>query len=125
MKKFLFTCAIVLGACFSMAAKQPAADIQLSKGWFIQSSDKVDVDGAVLSAKGTKCCEDWFKASVPSTVMGALTAENGLYEDAFMGKNYAEIDRSQFENPWWYITTFKAPALKKGQHAELAFDGLS
>lgn len=57
--------------------------------------------------------------------MGALTAGNGLYADAFMGRNYAAIDRSKFENPWWYRTTFKAPALKKGQRAELNFEGLS
>jgi hypothetical protein len=62
-------------------------------------SEKVSLDGVQLSSKGTDFGTDWYAASVPSTVMGALTSQNGLYEDAFMGKNYAEIDRSQFEQP--------------------------
>ena len=100
-------------------------DIQLSEGWYIQSSDKVSLDGAQLSSTDADSAENWYKASVPSTVMGALTADNGLYADAFMGKNYAEIDREQFNTPWWYRTTFEVPELKEGQRAELAFDGLS
>lgn len=118
----MFYAAIV--ACITVTAKPQRADIELSKGWFIQSSAKVDLGGAQLSSDKV-CGDGWFKAGVPSTVMGALTADNGLYADAFMGKNYAEIDRSQFEDPWWYVTTFKTPSLKKGQRAELAFDGLS
>ena len=124
MNRIILSCIIALTSCLYAGAKQQADDIQLSKGWFIQSSEKVDLSGAELSSKATNL-NSWYKASVPSTVMGALTAENGLFQDAFMGKNYAEIDRSQFENPWWYVTSFEAPALKNGQHAELAFDGLS
>ena len=124
IRKFLLTCA-AFAAGLIVTAKPQRADIRLSEGWFIQSSAEISLDGAQLSSKGTDFGDNWFKASVPSTVMGALTAENGLYADAFMGRNYAEIDRSKFENPWWYRTTFKAPALKKGQRAELNFEGLS
>ena len=124
IRKFLLTCA-ALAAGLIVTAKPQRADIRLSEGWFIQSSAEISLDGAQLSSKGTDFGDNWYKASVPSTVMGALTAENGLYADAFMGRNYAEIDRSKFENPWWYRTTFKAPALKKGQRAELNFEGLS
>ena len=99
-------------------------DIMLSDGWAIQASSKVDEDGDVLSMSGSDC-QDWYRASVPSTVMGALTAENGLYADAFTGKNYKEIDKEQFNEPWWYRTTFEIPALKEGQRVELEFDGIS
>ena len=124
IRKFILTCA-ALAAGLIVTAKPQRADIRLSEGWFIQSSAEISLDGAQRSSKGTDFGDNWYKASVPSTVMGALTAENGLYADAFMGRNYAEIDRSKFENPWWYRTTFKAPALKKGQRAELNFEGLS
>ena len=124
IRKFILTCA-ALAAGLIVTAKPQRADIRLSEGWFIQSSAEISLDGAQLSSKGTDFGDNWFRASVPSTVMGALTAENGLYADAFMGRNYAEIDRSKFENPWWYRTTFKTPALKKGQRAELNFEGLS
>ena len=124
IRKFILTFA-ALAAGLIVTAKPQRADIRLSEGWFIQSSAEISLDGAQLSSKGTDFGDNWFKASVPSTVMGALTAENGLYSDAFMGRNYAEIDRSRFEDPWWYRTTFKTPALKKGQRAELNFEGLS
>ena len=100
-------------------------DIQLKDGWYIKSSAATDLDGAALSTEGTEFGDGWYKASVPSTVLGALTAENGLYADAFYAKNYAGIDREQFDTTWWYRTSFDVPALKEGQRAELAFDGLS
>lgn len=100
-------------------------DIQLSEDWFIQSSAKTALDGVQLSSEETDFGKDWYKASVPSTVMGALTTENGLFADAFYGKNYNDIDRGQFDTTWWYRTSFEVPALKDGQRAELAFDGLS
>jgi len=115
---------LLVNTCVNCKPEQQDADIRLSEGWYIQSSEAVSLDGAALSSEGADC-EGWYKASVPSTVMGALTAENGLYADAFMGRNYADIDRTQFENPWWYRTSFEVPALKEGQRAELAFDGLS
>ncbi len=100
-------------------------DIQLKDGWYIKSSAATDLEGAALSTEGTEFGDGWYKASVPSTVLGALTAENGLYADAFYAKNYAGIDREQFDTTWWYRTSFNVPALKEGQRAELAFDGLS
>lgn len=119
----------LLGICCIMSscsnAEQQDTDIQLKEGWFIQSSAKTNLDGVQLSSEGTEFGDDWYKASVPSTVMGALTADNGLYADAFTGKNYGDIDREQFDTTWWYRTTFEVPALKAGQRAELAFDGLS
>ena len=115
-------CAIALTVSCRMEPQD--TDFMISEGWFIQSSEKVALDGALLSTEGTDFGSDWYQANIPSTVMGALTA-NGLYADAFTGKNYAEIDRSQFDTTWWYRTSFEVPALKDGQRAELAFDGLS
>lgn len=41
--------------------------------------------------------------------MGALTTVNGLFADAFYGKNYNDIDRGQFDTTWWYRTSFEVP----------------
>ena len=118
-------CACLLWISLRGQAEPQDADIQLSEGWFIQSSAVTPLDGVQLSTAGTDFGDNWYKADVPSTVMGALTEENGLYADAFMGRNYAEIDREQFDTTWWYRTSFNVPALKEGQRAELAFDGVS
>lgn len=101
------------------------ADIMLSDSWSIQASSKVNLEGDVLSTPEADAGNDWYKASFPCTVLGALTCENGLYQDAFVGTNYKNIDKEQFNEPWWYRTSFDIPALKDGQRLELAFDGIS
>lgn len=118
-------CACLLWTSVRGEVEPQDTDIRLSEGWFIQSSSTTALDGVQLSTEGTDFGEDWYKASVPSTVMGALTGNNGLYADAFIGKNYAAIDREQFDTAWWYRTSFEVPALEVGQRAELAFDGVS
>lgn len=99
-------------------------DIRLEKDWLIQSSVVTTLDGAELSTCGQDL-SGWYKATVPCTVLGALTQENGMFPDAFKGMNYKEIDREQFDTAWWYVTSFDVPLLKEGQRASLAFDGIS
>lgn len=65
----------------------------------------------------------WINASVPSTLMGVLTA-NGIEPEALTAADYARIDKKQFEKSWLYRTTFKMPVLKAGEHAILNFDGI-
>ena len=93
---------------FAASAAQDK-DILLSEGWSIYPD----------SSPNTV-----YTADVPCTVMGALTSA-GLYEDALVDMNYRNIDRTQFEQPWWYVKEFTLEALKEGQYAELAFDGIS
>ena len=58
-----------------------------------------------------------------STVAGVLS-EAGVFGDALLeGRNYEKVDKSIFDDPWIYATTF-AGKPGKGQHAELVFDGL-
>ena len=59
------------------------ADIMLTDSWSIQASSKVNLEGDVLSTPEADAGNDWYKASVPCTVLGALTCENGLYQDAY------------------------------------------
>ena len=63
-------------------------------------------------------------AVVPSTVAGTLSSL-GYFGDAFLqGRNYADLDKSIFDDEWVYSTTFSARTAE-GQHAVLAFDGLN
>ena len=82
----------------------------LSDNWKVQPAD---------SASG-----EWYDASLPATVMGVLTA-NGLYSDSFVGTNIKNIDRSQFDKPWWYKTDFHLNKVDEDQHVFLSFDGIS
>ena len=109
----------------SCSADPQTDDIRLENNWFIQSSAVTPLDGEELSTPGRDLTTGCYKASVPCTVLGALTAENGMYPDIFKGRNYKEIDREQFDTAWWYVTSFEVPQLRGNQRACLAFDGIS
>ena len=70
-----------------------------------------------------KMGDNWIEASVPSTLMGVLTA-NGIEPEALTAEDYARIDKKRFEKSWTYRTTFNMPALKDGEHVILCFDGI-
>ena len=100
-----------------------AENMKLSEGWQIQSSAVVTQAGDVLSTPAANT-QGWYPATVPSTLMGVLT-NCGAEPEALNAEDYQRIDRSRFNSSWWYRTTFKLPAVKKGQHVILSFDGIS
>lgn len=104
---FLLSCWLV-SACTDK--KDQYFKMMLSGGWNIQSSGNLG--------------KEWYPATVPSTVMGVLSA-NGLYEGILEGVNYRDIDRTPFEESWHYKTSFEMPGLSGKQHAFLHFDGIN
>lgn len=97
--------------------------MMLTDDWKVQSSEKINISGSEIASAGVNTA-GWYKGSVPSTVMGVLTA-NGLYEGVLEGMNYKEIDRTPFDHSWWYRKEFTMPAISDNQQAKLCFDGLS
>lgn len=78
----------------------------LADGWTLSSGDST------------------YEATVPSTVMGVLTA-NGLYPDILEGDNYKNFDKTIFDNPWRYSRVIEVPSVPEDGHAVLGFEGLS
>src|SRR6266568_6045663 len=130
--------AFLILAVASVAAAQER--LMLHDGWLIQSSAKVGTDGAAISSVGYHPT-DWYRATVPSTVVGALV-ENGTYRDPFFGLNLRQIPgttfpiganfvhtamdpQSPYAVPWWYRTTFRVPATMRGRRVTLHFDGIN
>ncbi len=112
----------------------------LHEGWLIQSSAKVGVDGAAISAPDYTPA-GWYRATVPSTVVGSLV-EDGVYPDPFFGMNFRALPGvtypiganfvhtamepgSPYAVPWWYRNTFRVPATMRGKRVTLAFDGIN
>lgn len=92
---------------FLLAALIPqlllARDIKLTDGWLLNGT---------------------YKATVPSTVMGVLTA-NGEYPGILEGMAYKDIDKSRFDAPFTYTREFElTPEDLKG-NVFLNLDGIS
>ena len=96
--------------------------LTLSKGWTVQSSAKVQTTGDVLSTS-TADVAGWYMATVPSTIMGVLTAD-GVELEALTADDYQRIDKKRFDVSWWYRTTFHLKQRSK-EHVLLSFDGIS
>ena len=96
--------------------------LKLEKNWILQSSEKINVTGEVISSK-KYLPENWFKTNVPSTVLGVLI-KNDIYKDVFQGINLESIPKEQFEKSWWYRTEFVLSNSLNMKYVELEFDGV-
>lgn len=81
----------------------------LNEGWVFKQAD--DEKAEFLSVSQ-------FPTNVHLDLM-----HHGLIPDPFTGKNELDVQWVG-EKPWVYKTSFDAPALKDGDKAVLAFDGL-
>ncbi len=112
----------------------------LRENWAIQSSAEVHDAGAAVSTAGYNA-RDWYKATLPSTVLSALV-ENRCYPDPYVGMNLRSIPGttypifanfsnipmppdSPFRHSWSYRTEFELPAEYRGKVLSLAFDGIN
>ena len=134
----LLTMALGLAPCCLEVAN--GQNIELAKGWSIQSSAKVTEKGDVISSSSFQPRE-WYQTSVPSTVVAALV-NNKVYPDPYfamnlrsipgttynIGQNFANLPMpadSPFAVSWWYRTEFKLPAAVKGKKLWLNFDAIN
>ena len=137
MKRVIET-VILVALCAGAAHAQN--ERMLRTGWLVQSSAKVGTDGARISSAAYRP-SGWYRATVPSTVVGALV-EGGVYRDPFFGMNLRSLpgmtypiganfvhtamdSASPFAIPWWYRTSFATPAGSRGRRTILRFDGIN
>lgn len=99
---FSFFTLLLLSSCGS---KINIEDRALRDGWMIASSKEVAGDAKLLSEK-INTTDKWYKATLPTTVLGALV-DAGEYKDVFVGKNLEKVPRARFENNWWFRNTFQ------------------
>lgn len=102
--KVFLACLATLLLLASCGSKIKIEDRALRDGWMIASSKEVSGDAKALSEK-INASEKWYKATLPTTVLGALV-DAGEYKDVFVGKNLEKVPRARFENNWWFRNTF-------------------
>src|SRR5260370_15414980 len=147
MINLLISGGVVLLLGFSGFATPPikpalpqTSKIFLRDGWRIQSSAQIKEKGDVLS-RSTFQPKDWYSATVPSTVVGALVT-NKVYAEPLVDENLRSIpgcsypiganfsnlpmpENSPFRVSWWYRTQFRLPESYRGKSVWLHFDGIN
>src|SRR3984893_4948538 len=137
MKRISAVLSLILWSAGAASAQERQ---MLRDGWLIQSSAKVGVDGATISSP-TYRPTDWYRATVPSTVVGSLV-DDSVYRYPSFGMTLRELPgmsipiganfthtvmdpQSPYAVPWWYRTTFRVPALTRGRRVTLHLDGIN
>jgi len=132
-----YALSLFLAVAGSAAAQE---QLTLHNGWRIQSSAKAGNDGAIISTSSYRPA-GWYRATVPSTVVGSLV-DDSVYRDPFFGMKFRELPgttipiganfthtamdpQSPYAVPWWYRTTFRVPASMRGRRITLHFDGIN
>lgn len=95
----------------------------LSDGWYIQTSEKVNTTGNIISSNGFNV-KNWYATSVPSTVLAALV-KNNVYKEIFVGENLKSIPVEQFKKSWWYRTEFVLPHKNEQTTVKIELDGIN
>ncbi len=109
--------------------------VPLNGNWHIQSSAELEYDAPTLASPGLEVGE-WYPATLPTTVLAALVANN-VYPDPYYGLNLTSIpgfrdgrwlrmpDDSPFRCHWWYRTEFTLPGYESSRHYTLHLDGIN
>jgi exo-1,4-beta-D-glucosaminidase len=88
----------------------------------VQSSATDPVHGSVVSQPDYRA-SGWYDASPRSTVMAALLHNGRIRDVSYSTCLRDEVDRSMFEVPWWFRTTFRSTA-SPGSHLSIRSDGI-
>ena len=140
MKQARTRAVLAFGLLMLAPAPAAAADarVPLDRNWRIQSSAKLEANGAALSKPGFDTAT-WIPATVPTTVVAAQLAA-GEFKDLYTAKNLRAIPGmsypiggvfaklpmpldSPYRDAWWYRTEFASPT--DGTHHWLHFDGIN
>jgi beta-mannosidase len=114
----------VLGGVLVMSAKAQTQQGEVTiGGWSMQDVAKVTAAGPQVSVASYKP-EDWYKATVPGTVLTTLV-DNKVYPEPLYGENMRTIPESLNKTSYWYRTTFAVPKTDKGRHVWLHFAGVN
>ena len=118
----LFLLSAVLCAHVTMAQM---GMVNISSNWQMQEISKVHQRGELISGLTFKA-NNWYKATVPGTVLTTLV-NNDVYPDPMYGENNrpAKIPETINKTRYWYRTSFMVPATYAGKVVNLNFDGIN
>ncbi|MGN6398271.1 MAG: glycoside hydrolase family 2 protein [Mucilaginibacter sp.] len=125
MKKTLLFALLAVAGCYSFA-QVPAENYRqlLKEGWNMQSAITDVSAGSQISTTAFNA-GNWYKVSVPTTVIAGLIA-NKVYDfDPFFGHNFEKLNDARLDKPWWFRKEFKLPASENGKNVVLKLQGVN
>ncbi len=75
--------------------------------WKLKPEAEVNIDSIKIFKHGFNT-GDWIKASVPGTVFGSYV-DDGIEKDPNYGDNIYRVDKSKYDQNFWYRTEFIVP----------------
>jgi hypothetical protein len=125
MKSFPFAAVILFALVLALPGQAQSLNKSVVTGWQLQDAGKVDQRGDLLS-NPSFTPKDWYKATVPGTVLTTLV-DNGVYPEPLYGENNRpdKIPEVLCHKAWWYRATFPVPADDAGKTVWLNFDGIN
>jgi len=126
MKKVIFLALICFAAqhVFCQIEETESYRVILKSDWQMQSSVTDPTTGNVISKPGFQTA-DWYKVSVPTTVIAGLLA-NKVYDfDPFYGMNFEKLADPRLDKSWWFRREFELPASENGKNVVLKLHGIN
>jgi exo-1,4-beta-D-glucosaminidase len=126
MKKVIFLALICFAAqhVFCQIEETENYRVILKSDWQMQSSVTDPATGNVISKPGFQTA-DWYKVSVPTTVIAGLLA-NKVYDfDPFYGMNFEKLTDPRLDKSWWFRREFELPASENGKNVVLKLHGIN
>jgi len=96
----------------------------LKEGWTMQSAVTDASTGSKIS-KSDFQPNNWYKVSVPTTVIAGLLANKVYNFDPFYGKNFEKLTDSRLDKPWWFRRVFDLPESENGKNVVLKLHGIN
>ncbi|HEY8782646.1 MAG TPA: glycoside hydrolase family 2 protein [Mucilaginibacter sp.] len=96
----------------------------LKDNWAMQSAVTDPSGGKTISLPGFQT-SNWYKVSVPTTVIAGLLA-NKVYDfDPFYSRNFEKLADPKLDKPWWFRKDFVLPESEKGKNVVLKLHGIN
>ena len=122
---FIFTLAGLLGLLAPVAHGAEQTAVTLTSGWQLMDAPRVSVGGEVIST-ATYAPQNWYKATVPGTVLTSLV-NDGVFPEPLYGENNRpnKIPEYLSRMSYWYRTQFVMPQAVAGGQLWLNFEGVN
>jgi exo-1,4-beta-D-glucosaminidase len=117
---------ISLAVAFSFLLTHTFAQntLVLRTDWQMQSATRITQTGADISQAGFLAA-DWYKVSVPTTVIAGLLANNVYQFDPFYGMNFEKLNDPILDAPWWFRREFTLLDPDNGKDVVLRLHGIN